>query len=169
MVPALTSSPALAAIGAALDAGGDRHRAVDDLAVLLHQHRVGTLRQERAGEDADRACAARVLAQRMTGGGAAHDGQHGLAAGHEIGEAHGIAVDRDIVGGRHVARRDQRLGEDAAGRVFQRNALGFGDAATSFSFSSAKRGGRRHQLAAEGEAIVTELRHGPARRCEDER
>ena len=39
-------------VGAALDAGSDRHAVAVTQAVLLHDHDVGARRQRRAGEDA---------------------------------------------------------------------------------------------------------------------
>ena len=147
-----------AAIGAALDTKRKSHGTIDDLAVFLHQHRVGAVGQQRAGEDTHGAARRRGRLQRMTGGSAAGHRQHCRRVVGEVVEAHGIAVDCDIVGRRHVARRHQRFGEDAARCVAQGNALDLGDRCQLF-LQQRQGGGSRHQLAAEREAIVTQLRH----------
>ena len=97
-------------------------------------------------------------AERMAGGSAARHRQRRRPLGREIGEAHGIAIDRGVVVRRHIAGRDERRREDASGRVLERDGLDLGQGQGQGP-DAVERFRARHQAAAEGEAIIAELRH----------
>ena len=101
-----------------------RYRAIlglQDRAILLHQHRVGTRGQRRAREDARQ----RPSRQRLRGhasGNALALGQHRSRLRH-IGAAQGIAVHGTVVLRWHVQGRHHILREHAAIGIQCRNAL----------------------------------------------
>jgi hypothetical protein len=94
----------------------------------------------------------------MAGGGAAFDRQHRRGVRGEVVEMNGIAVDRGVVARRHVARRHHRLGKDAAMGGGERHALA-ADHRGGARLDEFERRCHRQQLAAEGEAVIAQLRH----------
>ncbi len=94
----------------------------------------------------------------MAGRGAPTDWQDRVAIGNEIGVEYGVAVNRGIVVRRHVARSDDFGGQETAKRSIERRLLGFRQR-HRLAAQEINRRNSAHQLAAEGKAIVAELRH----------
>ena len=111
---------------AGLQAAGHDHGVAVEVAVLLHGDGVGPRRHRRAGEDARGRAGRQVAGIDMAGGNAQGDRQ--AATGRDIiGMGEGEAVDGGVVGQRHVARRDDRLGKDPTVAGADRHVLGGGD------------------------------------------
>ncbi len=148
-----------AAVGAALEAGGQADALAREPHILLHEHRVGPGRHRRPGKDPHRRARRGKTRGRSAGGEAPAHRQHRLALGAEVGEAHRVAIHRGIGEGRQVEPGAQGLGGDAPVRAPQRHGLDAGDHRHPLGDQG---GGRLHreQRPAEGEAIVRELRHG---------
>ena len=151
----------MAPVGAALDSGRNHDAVAFAGAVLLHQHRVGAGRHRRAGEDADRLSARRRPVRALPGRDPPAHGQPGIAVPVEVVEIDRVAVDRRVVVRRNRERRRQIGGEDPAARPPQRNGLAAGDDIEPLREQRERLAGG-HQRAAEGEAVVGELRHRQA-------
>src|SRR5262249_52121401 len=123
-----------------------------------HEHGVGTGRHRSAGENADRLAIGDRLQRRMTGGDAIDHREARLARACEAGVPHPEAVDGGIVERRQGGPRDHVGGEPPPGAPVELTALGLDDGSNPlgkqpFDLLHGKR------WAAEGEAVVGELRH----------
>ena len=153
----------MAAIGALPDAWGEPHPSLFDDAILLHHDGVETIRHRRAGEDADRLATSGWAAERVAGGGAPRHRQHRIAIGQQIGMGDRIAIHRAVGMRRHINRRDQIAGEDAAARLGERHLL-LGDNGCDPLLDQREGRVDAEQFAAKGKTIVAELRHQPSPR-----
>jgi hypothetical protein len=95
----------------------------------------------------------------VAGGGAATHRQAGLGLGVQVVEMDRIAVDGRVVVGRHVLRRRQVLGQDAAQGRREGDRLVGGHPADPPG-QMLERLRRGHESPALSEAVVAELRHG---------
>ena len=99
----------------------------------------------------------------MPGGGAPGDRQYRVAVGQQIGMSYGIAVDRAVGVRRHVDLGDQVAGENAAARSGKRHDL-LADDRRYPLVDQRERRVDAEQRAAEGKAILAQLRHDPSPR-----
>ena len=150
----------MAAVGALLDAGGKPHPPGLDDAILLHHHRVGAVRHRRAGEDPDRLAANGRAVERVAGGGAPADGQYRVLVGQQIGMRYRVAINRAVGVRRNIHLRDQVAGENAAARLAERRRRLLDDRRHPL-IDQLERRIDPEQGAAEGEAILAQLRHHP--------
>ena len=150
-----------AGVGAALDAGPDDHRLAVALAIFLHDHDVGAVGQDRAGEDACRKARRQRCRWIVAGCDAVNTAQRRGSRWIEIIEAHRIAVDRRIVVTRHGDRRGDVFRQDAAERLPQLHPFEAGDRGHALHDHGAGRIDAE-QAAAESKAIVGKLRHASA-------
>jgi hypothetical protein len=145
-----------------LDAGTDGDEIAVALAVLLHDYDVGPDRQCGTSEDA-RCTPSSQRCRRVVAGGNAIDTAQGRGAVRiEVVEAHSVAVDRRIVEARHGDGCGDVLGQRAAERAPQGHALDAVDRLYALEDHVA-RGVDAQKAAAEGKAIVRELRHASLR------
>jgi hypothetical protein len=105
----------------------DPHALALDAGAFLHHDGVRARRHHAAREDAQALPGPDGRRRRFSGEGFADADEHGLPAGGEVGEAHGVAVHRRVVVAWHVDRRDDVLREDAVERLPQVDPLGRGD------------------------------------------
>ena len=142
-----------------LEPGRQHDRVAGRADILLHENRVETRRQRRASEDPHRAALRHGTLERGAGRNPPDDREHGLAARDEIGEAHRVPVDGGVVEGRQVEGRRDVLGQHAPVGLDERHVFdGGGDRDTLGDQRLRLVDG--HELAAEGEAVIRELRHG---------
>ena len=145
---------AAAAVGADPEARRDQDVVVLARHRLLERHRVGAGGKRRPGEDAERVAGRERRGEGVAGGGAAGpQGEAGGALRHAVGPGEGVAVDRDVVEGRHVARAHDRLGQDAPRRLGELDALGTRDRLDALA-QQVEGGADREALAGVGEAVV---------------
>ena len=126
--------------------------------VFLHEHGVGVGGQRRTREDADGDAFRDDPGRRAASRDAAAQGQLGRTLRSKIHMAHGIAIDRRI-GERRQRDRREDIGRDHAPvGLRERYSLFLRDRHDPFGDQRQRRFDR-HERAAEGEAIVGQLRH----------
>ena len=128
------------------------------LHILLHEDGVGVGGQGRAGEDANRRAPRFKPCRRAAGGDPAAQGQLGRTLRIEVGVAHRVAIDRRVVERRQRHRRVDIGRDHASIGLGKRHIPRIRDRCDPLGDQRQRRIDR-HELAAEGEAIVSELRH----------
>ena len=106
-----------------LRAGAERDVAVGRLRTLLHDHRVAIRRDDGAREDAHGLAGVHGTGVRPAGERGPDDAQRDVGVRLQVGVAHRVAVHPGVVVRGHIDRRDDVLGEDAAERVADVEAL----------------------------------------------
>ncbi len=148
-------------IGAALEARWKHHAALFvEPHVLLHEHRIALGRHRRTGEDADGLAGLYRFAGRHPRLHPRGDDKGALIVGREILSAHRVSVDRRVGERRQVQGRHEVLR--------QHPPVGIGQGRQLDSLHRAQLGDdqgdgfvHRPHGAAEREAVIGKLRHGP--------
>ena len=152
------------AIRPGLEPRRHNHALAVGMHILLHEDGVGTRRDGRAGEDADRRPRRKQLRGGTAGGYALHHGEPRVHLGIEIGMAHGIAVDGRIIEGGKIDGRDDITCKYATACGVERNGLDLRDRRDPFA-NDALDLVHSEQRSRKREAIVGELRHHPGPAC----